>query len=304
MQETMKLGICCVYFYGEDGDWLLPLQLHFIAQTLDRYNYTVYAAANRLKPDLLKVLAGTPNIRIVDLPHCEERANSEHAFYLDKLLQSAYADGCSHLVALDSDSFPIKDNWPDILLNQMNGRIRFAAALRKENEDTHLPHPCGYFMTREFYGERQPELLPKKTGTPDKSFQDFIRTTGQRIDTGIGYGHALWRYNEQWLPLLRSNQVNPHFLMAGIYGDIFFHLGASSRQPTFHLDHKLRASLRLSSKLQRFPYLWRLGAILERIYLRETEASFKKIAEYLKHDPDSFLATLRGQHVNPKTDSN
>lgn len=292
IQNSMKLGICCVYFYGDDGEWLLPLQLRFIAATLSRYAYTIYAAANRLAPDLRRVLSATPNVKLVELPYTEERANSEHAIYLDNLLQFAYADGCSHLVALDSDSFPIADDWPTLLLTKMNGQLRFSAVLRAENGDTDLPHPCGYFMLREFYADHRPSLLPAPALSRSPRFQEFLRHSKQRSDTGIGYGYALWDSKEQWLPLLRSNRTNPHFLMAGIYGKIFFHLGSSSRRPAFHMDYETRLSLRLAERLRRAPLAWRLSESITENYLTKNQKIFNQITARLKDDPQRFFAEL------------
>ena len=291
-RNSMKLGICCVYFYGEVGDWLLPLQLQFIAQTLLDHTYTVYAAANRLAPDLRDVLSITPNVTIVDLPISEDRASSEHAFYLDRLLQFAYEDGCSHLATLDSDSFPITNDWPNQLLNKMGSHLRFSAVFRRENADTALPHPCGYFMTRQFYEDHRPSLLPTPTIIQSPRFQEFLQANGQRIDTGIGYGYALWRSREQWLPLLRSNQYNPHFLMAGIYGDVFFHLGSASRRPAFHLDYATRRSLKLAEQLRQIPIAWRLSELITKKYLAENERVFQKVVTRLRQNPQRFLAEI------------
>ena len=288
-----NLGICCVYFYGDDGDWLLPLQLNFIAETLPQYTYTIYAAANRLKPDLLKVLAGTPHVKIIDLPHCDERANSEHAFYLDKLLQFAYADGCSHLIALDSDSFPVVKDWPNLLLERMQNRLRFAAVLRTENGDTSLPHPCAYFMTRDFYSDHQPSLFATQIVTQTENYREFITSTRQRTDTGIGYGYALWSSREEWLKLRRSNRHDFHFLMAGIYGEIFFHLGSSSRRPGFHMDYQTRLSLKLAGLLHKLPFLWRLSEIITERYLARNQQTYQQITSRLKSDPHQFIEELR-----------
>jgi hypothetical protein len=299
----MKIGICCVYFYGDDGEWLLPLQLQFIAETLSGYCYTIYAAANRLAPELRAVLRATPNVTIVELPHIEERANSEHAIYLDKLLQFAYTDGCTHLAALDSDSLPIANDWPKHLLTKMNGQFRFTAVLRTENDDTALPHPCGYFMTRDFYEERHPTLLPDQKRRAEPRFQEFLLTTHQRVDTGIGYGYELWKNSERWLPLLRSNKFNFHFLMAGIYGEIFFHLGSSSRRPSFYLDYRSHISLRVAERLRDIPVAWRLAEMIEGNYLMKNELIYKSITAKLKHDPKSFFSNLlgsQGQSITPK----
>jgi hypothetical protein len=298
----VKLGLCCVYYYGPDSDWLLDLQLRYIASTLAGYDYTVYAAANRLQPELRRTLEATPQVRIIALPQFQGDATTgawmeasfEHAFYLDLLLREAADDGCTHLAAVDADSFPVLPGWPDVLLQRM-GSMRFAGVLRSENLDTNLPHPSGLFMARSFLLEHTPRLLPPRSEIlANASFREFQKETAQRTDTGIGYGHALWESKEPWLPLLRSNQRNPHFLMAGIYGDVFFHLGASSRRPWFYFDYQTRLSLRMKPALSKVPMLWHLGDWLEERYISSNERTLAKIAGSLRSDPDSFLSSLRG----------
>lgn len=290
----MKLGICCVYFYGSNSAWLLDLQLRYIAATLAGYDYTIYAAANRLQPELRRTLDGTRHVKIVPLPWFEGEGSFEHACYLDQLLREAANDGCTHLATLDSDSFPVLTDWPRVLLGRME-RTRIAATLRSENLDTYLPHPCGLFMERSFLLEHSPRMLPPESETlSNASFQEFLKETGQRSDTGIGYGYVLWKSKEPWLPLTRTNRRNRHFLMAGIYGDVFFHLGASSRRPWFFFDHKTRISLRIGPAVTKIPVAWRLGPWLEERYIASNRRKLARIAASLRSDPDRFLSSLMG----------
>ena len=290
----MKLGICCVYFYGPDSSWLLDLQLRFIERTLEGYDYTIYAAANRLLPELRRRLQVAPRVQIVSLPRFDGDGSFEHAFYLDRLLRQAVDEGCTHLAALDSDSFPILPDWPTILLRRMD-RLRLAAVLRSENLDTHLPHPSGLFMDRSFFLEHGPRMFPPKSEIfSDASFRKFLSETGQRKDTGIGYGYALWNSKEPWLPLRRSNRRNAHFLMAGIYGDVFFHLGASARRPWFYFDYKTRLLVRVGPAFGKVPVLWRLGSWLEERYIASNRRTLATISDCLRSDPDGFLSRLQG----------
>lgn len=290
----MKLGICCVYFYGPDSGWLLDLQLRYIERTLEGYDYTIYAAANRLRPELRCTLEGAPRVKIVSLPLYDGEGSFEHAFYLDRLLRRAADDGCTHLAALDSDSFPVLPDWPNVLLRRMD-HVRLAAVLRSENLDTHLPHPSGLFMDRSFFLEYGPRMFPPKSEIfSDTAFRKFLRETGQRKDTGIGYGYTLWNSSEPWLPLKRSNRRNPHFLMAGIYGDVFFHLGASARRPWFYFDYKTRLSVWLGPAVGKIPVLWRLGSWLEERYVASNRRTLATIANSLRSDPDRFLSSLQG----------
>ncbi len=287
----MKLGVCCVYFYGPDSGWLLDLQLRYIAKTLKGYSYVVYAAANQLQADLRERLEREPGVEIVALPHCEKRDSGEHAFYLDLLLRHAAAQGCTHLAAVDADSFPVLEDWPRVLLERMGGR-RIAAVHRTENLDTFLPHPCGLFMQRSFLLDQDPKLLP-----PKAQIADFLNDTGQRYDTGIGYGYALWKSGEPWLSLERSNARDHHFIMAGIYGDVFFHLGASSRSPWFYRDYREKPWLKMCAWLKggKRPnsFLRRAGERLEAPYIWSNRRKHASICAALRAAPERFVAALR-----------
>ena len=297
----MKLGICCVYFYGADGPWLLPLQLRFISETLAGIEFTIYAAANRLDPVLKRQLAASPRVKVLEFENFDGDANHEHAYFLDRLLDHAIADDCTHVAALDSDSFPITHDWPSILLREMGDDVRFAAVLRTENGDSYLPHPCGYFMKREFYVEHRPALFPSDPEMKSPSFKSFIEKTGQRVDTGIGYGFVLWKSGEKWLQLHRSNVSDVHFLMAGIYGDLIFHLGASSRRPSFHADYASRISLRVAKHMSNVSILWRMSHFFEESYLKKNENAFREIITKLSTEPDNYIAMLTKEEGQKKS---
>lgn len=282
----MKLGICCVYLFDTDSEWLLDLQLQYVRETLSGYDHAIYGAANRLRPELRNRLAREPAVKLVPLPAINTKGSPEHAYYLDLLLRHAAADGCTHLATIDADSFPVLPNWPGVLLERMTGK-RLAAVHRTENLDTFLPHPCGLFMERSFLTDHDPKFLP-----PKEAMAEFRAATGQRFDTGIGYGYALWKSGEPWLPLLRSNRRNHHFLMAGIYGDTFFHLGASSREPWFYYDQATRLSLKVGPAVNKVPILWRMGPWLEKRYIAANRRRLRRISRTLRAEPAHFLASL------------
>ena len=293
----MKIGIACVYFYGEDAEWIMELQLRYIASMMGGHEYRVFAGANRLSFALRNRLAATANLEIVSLPWFDGEGSEEHAFYLDKLLDRAAADGCTHLATVDADSFPVLADWPDALIQRMGKDVRLAAVLRAENLDTHLPHPCGLFMERSFFLQYKPSMLPSKSEISSPSFQEFIRQTGQRIDTGIGYGYVLWKHKEPWLPLMRSNKWNPHFIMAGIYGDVFFHLGATSRRQFFYVEFARNPLLHLMDILNKYPVIWRVSAWISP-WLREKRAPsnarvFRSVSSALRTNPERFIEKLR-----------
>lgn len=293
----MRLGICCVYFYGPDSEWLLDLHLQYLRYTLRGYDYTVYASANRLQPELRERLAREDRLEIVPLPIYDGAGAAEHAFYMDLLLQHALKAGCTHMATLDSDSFPILPGWPDSLVHQMRG-LRVAAVSRSENRDTHLPHPCGCFMERSFLIDLKPRMRPK-----EHEMSDFLKATGQRSDTGIGFGYSLWKAKEPWLKLERTNCANPRSLMAGIYGGMFFHLGASSRRLTYWIDYQRLPSLRLGALLKKLPLGERVATFLENRYEASNRRAFDRIVSALKLDQRSYMDHLAtgARFIPPKS---
>jgi hypothetical protein len=118
--------------------------------------------------------------------------------------------------------------------------------------------------------------------------------TRQRVDTGIGYGYALWKSGEPWLRLTRSNARDYHFLLAGIYGHVFFHLGAAAREPTFYRDYRRCPTLRVAARLYRFAATRPAAAWLEKRYRRINGKILDDVAHRLATDADGFLNELAG----------
>ncbi len=291
--DHIKLGIACVYFFADRDDWILDLQLDFIEKTTRGVDFTVYAAANRLQEPLRQRLAARSYVKIVDLPAYEKSGGPEHGHYLSELLKHAKSDGCSHLCTLDCDSFPMRDGWAQSLISGITPDQRVAAVFRSENKDSDLPHPCGTFLEASVLDDISIEFWPDEDMRQSETFKRYMAETGQRFDTGIGVGFALWQAGMNWRHLTRSNKTDLHFIMAGIYGDIFFHLGASSRRPAFHLDYVTLPHLRLSVWMQSKPLVWRLSDWIEDLHLNKNQLIADEIRQRLRNNPDQFIEELR-----------
>lgn len=127
----------------------------------------------------------------------------------------------SHILILDSDAFPIKLNWFEIITGLMNRyEKKIAAPVRFENLDL-FPHPCAML------------LAPNTINESWFSFADDLPSKnliGHDVsDVGSGMTDCLPKI----LPLLRSNAINPHPIACGIYQDCFYHHGAGSRDLRF-----------------------------------------------------------------------
>ncbi|MBB1077617.1 hypothetical protein HUU62_24740 [Rhodoferax sp. 4810] len=295
-EPNLKLGICCVYYYKSEGDWVLELQLKEIIRNTKDVNFVIYAAANRLKEKYLNQLKNTPHVQIVTLPYLTIRDAEEHGQYLDQLIEYAFEKGgCSHVCTLDSDSWPIKQNWATDLIKIMSEQhVDVAAVSREELGDHWLPHPCGLMMTKPFFSNYKPTMWP--TGQ-ENNLNQFYQETQQRADTGIGVGLSLWQHQQPWLKFNRSNKINDHRLMAGIYGNVFFHIGASSRPKVFHQDNAWRSVYLFIKKL---PYVWRYAQNIKQLLAmrlpskvkHQNEAVYKNIKARLIADPTSYYCYL------------
>ncbi len=302
--EVSRLGILVVYFLKDEG--AIPL----LALHLDRIEmhtkvpYTLYAVANRVSKTAWKMISERPNVKIVEPPLTSLRASSEHGYYLDAMLAVALSDGVSHICTLDVDSFPISDTWVDILVNAAPEESGLTGILRAENGDVALPHPSCILARRDFFERFTPSFSPDSNMTPN--FRTFLRSTGQSADTGIRIGYTLWQNQLPWGILLRTNTRNPHFMMAGIYGDIVFHLGSAGREHASRQDFKHSFMHRVSSPIKRFRFsgprsrklqqaLLRFarGDVDKHILTRNTQV-FLLLQHQLVTNPDALLGYLQG----------
>jgi hypothetical protein len=112
--------------------------------------------------------------------------------------------------------------------------------------------------------------------------------------------------------LTRTNRVDLHPVIAGIYGDLVFHLGAGTRAAVFRSDTATAWSFRLTNPLARIP----VGHGRLRSWKKQTVAQLRRhtaagivaanqqaglaARDWLLRDPDGLIAHLRGE---PGTDT-
>jgi hypothetical protein len=299
------LGILVVCYLKDDDDLpLLELHLDRVARHTRGTRATSFVAANRASPAARALLAAASGVVVCDDPGTELRGSREHAYHLDLLARHALDAGASHLCTFDVDSFPVRDDWVEVVARRAPAESGVAAVLRRENGDTALPHPSCTFARRDFFERYAPSFTPDLDGTAEQ--RAFLRATGQRADTGIRLGYALWANGLPWGHLLRTNAVDPHYLMAGIYGDAVFHLGGIGRGKLFRRDLEQSTVHRLTRPLERIPVGQGATAKVKRSVLQrargrsEAELAarnrevFSSLRARLLDDPDGLLALLRG----------
>ncbi len=245
--EIRKLGIVVVYLVNEEDEGLLDLHLSLI----DRYTelpYKIYGTANRLSPKFLPKLKSHRRVELCRYPSTDLRGYQEHAFYLDRLVDTAVRDGCSHVVMLNVDSFPVRKAWAQTLASYLDQRCVLAAVKRIENYDN-KPHPCCIFFHREFYLQYKPSLILTKDELDSPEGLRYLAESGSIHDTGVGYGFKLFSTGLGWHPLLRSNKGEDHYIIGSVYGDLVFHLGGATREKKIHLPERQLIEERMSKTL-------------------------------------------------------
>jgi hypothetical protein len=303
--DVEHLGILVVCYLKDDDDLpLLELHLDRVARHTRGTRATSFVSANRASPAARALLDAAPGVVVCDDPDTELRGSREHAFHLDLLARRALDAGVSHVCTLDVDSFPIRDGWVHAVASEAPAESGVAAILRRENGDTALPHPSCTFARRDFFERFAPSFTPDLDGTTEQ--RAFLRTTGQSADTGIQLGYALWAAGLSWGRLLRTNAADPHYLMAGIYGDAVFHLGGLGRGKLFRKDLEQSTVHRLTRPLERIPVGQGATAKVKRSVLHaargKSEAElaarnrevFTSLRTRLLDDPDGLIAFLRG----------
>lgn len=304
-----RLAILVVYVVRDEDDLpLLDLHLARIARHTT-VPYTILGVAHRATDTARARLEADPNVRLCPVPETDLRGSREHAHYLDALVPIALATDATHLVTLDVDSFPVADGWVDTLIAAA-AASGLAAILREENGDRVLPHPSGLLASRAFCQEEPVSFSPDWDGT--REFREFLRTTGQAGDTGIRIAHRLWTEGQPWGRLRRSNARDLHPVIAGIYDDVLFHLGATSRGVLFRADLRQSTVHRLTMPLERVPVRgprtrhakqtllrWCRGRT-ERRMMRRNRTVYQVVRDWLVEDDDDLLAYLRGEPPSPR----
>lgn len=181
------------------------LQTKYLSRTTSNYSHVVYLNGRDdfyFSSTVIKV-TGDPAPRSAE-QHCEGLN-----YILDYF--NAHLEYESLLI-LDSDAFPFRP-WQYNLFNSM-GKFDIAAVVRGENLDT-FAHPSVFFIRQRSPGLKF-GLFPQRSLLGNISYDSSCNLTS-------------------FYPLVRSNRVNIHPLMCGLYGD-FYHHGAGSRPAYFRLS--------------------------------------------------------------------
>jgi hypothetical protein len=279
------VGVCVVYLVDAPYEFLFYKHLEQLRRCTRPGAIRLYAGVNRLAPRYVEALRALDFVQICELAPTELRNSEEHAHYLDQLVEIALADGAAQVATLDVDSFPIDPTWLERAQAGLDNGAALAAVLRRENGDVAAPHPSFMFFSRGFVEQHRPTFRLLRG---DPRAEAFLRATGQpRLDTGAGYALALYENRLPWMQLLRSNAVNDHPLLGGVYGRMVYHFGGGSRDKVFVLDIAQARRTRPNATLQE---LW------PEIAARNETIARRMLSE-MQSDFDAYIARLLGRSV-------
>jgi hypothetical protein len=166
-----------------------------------------------------------------------ERSHPGALDYLARKLPSSF----DYIVTLDNDSFPVRDDWLDVLVAACQNGAAVSGVYRDEMAPEIAPfiHVSGLCVR------------PRDLRALNVSFgQGASREIEHNQDVGQRITYEFTRLGRTIAPLERSNSVNYHFLLGGIYGDVIYHHGAGSRRGRFwtsadhDTDERVNAALR------------------------------------------------------------
>lgn len=186
---------------GRNAEWL-KLQLEALDRTTAGFDHFVYL--NQADEKLFR------RSTIIGKSEEDREATPSHLAGLQALCDVFRARSYERYLILDSDCFPVRENWMTTLDGAMvaSGKS-FASPARVEN--LHLfPHPCLLY-------------------TADAQLIDFRVAEGKNF-LGETFSDIACAGDEAvWFPLLKTNRASLHPFLAAIYYDMFYHHGCGTR---------------------------------------------------------------------------
>ncbi len=220
----------------------------------------------RLRPRKWVAVSGRLANRVPG-PYAGRMFERRHPSALDYLPAKVPAD-FDYIVTLDHDSFPVRDDWLDVLVGECQNGAAVTGVYLEELAPVLHPfvHVSGLCIARAdlrslgvSFGRDIDYLGPQEQQTAE-----YNQDVGQKIT------YEFIRLGRRIAPLRRSNEVNFHFIMGGIYGDVVYHHGAGGRRANFRQIGDIKVNEEIGRTLR--------------------DAAFADI--------DHLIAILRGQAAN------
>jgi len=200
--------------------WLEP-QRRYLAHSLET-PHRVYAD--------LEGIHGDEGFDVVTRLAVDAEAPSSHAAKLNALatLIAREADPRDVLIFLDGDAFPVGPL--DGFLDETLARFPLAAIRRDENLGDKQPHPSFCATTIGFWQELGGDWSRGRDWTWTNDFGWTVEDAGGKLLA------TLTEHQVDWYALRRTNRVNLHPVLFGLYDDLVYHHGAGFRQVFDRVD--------------------------------------------------------------------
>lgn len=183
----------------------LDLQLRFLRATTEDFDHAAFISdgkSNAFFDERTTIITSSDNHRVIN--------SHAHVRGLQKVLEFFKKNpGYKNYLFLDSDAFPIRVGWLEILLAKMNPPYEIAIPLRCENLETRL-HSSIIFA--------RPAALQKMQWVVGKIGEDICG----KIESDVRL-NPYQSTRATALPMLKSNQWCRHPLLCTIYHDLFYH---------------------------------------------------------------------------------
>lgn len=196
------LAVGSVFSGGGHNQQWLEMQLAALDRTTDGYEHFVYL--NQADPEIFT------RSTIIGRSGEKREATPSHLEGLHALRDAFRARSHKRYLILDSDCFPVGENWVALLDQAMAiAGKRFAAPARVENLHF-FPHPAVLYTT--------------DAGCIDFAVEEGANFLGEKFSDIACDGPR-----DAWFPLLKTNRLSPHLFLAAIYYDMFYHHGCGTR---------------------------------------------------------------------------
>ena len=210
-----------------EGKWL-SLCLTQIVKHTKWPNYRIYVWNNNIEDNYVtELIKETPNAKIFEASP-NTKLKHIHAVPLQRLYQIAKKDKVSFIVTMDTDAFPVKDNWLTYLIQQLNRKTVISGVWRDELEKYIKPYIHASCLCTSINFIDTHRLRFDKV---DIASDEKMDTVGCFTSVAKNNGKSLFK-------LKRSNVNELHYLMGGLYGNLIYHHGAGSRKKTYFWGEK------------------------------------------------------------------
>jgi hypothetical protein len=217
VKKPTKARTLCVGTILVSGDELnqqwLDLQLRYLKATTEDFDHVTYVSSGIYPQEILDMDTHC----LTESGRNPKKNSQAHIFGLETLREFFVKNigRYKHFLFLDMDAFPIKKGWQNILNPRLDKRHEVATLIRPENLE--LRAHCSVLYTRA-------DCLSKMNWKVAAIGNDLIGNKESDV--------KLINYQEKWrdkvFVMVRSNKVNIHPLLCGVYYDMFYHHGCGS----------------------------------------------------------------------------